>query len=714
MHPITDQKSKIWSQQLLFLLIAALLLLACLKGGYFGPIGLHPLDIGGFKVPAGRFVLLYSTCWILCLALFLFYPRRISVTAGCLLILVISAGCRVALLPHEPSDDVNRYLWEGKMVLAGIDPYRYAPTDESLLRLAAEDPFHFGINHPHMPAIYPPLMLMIFALIGRIFYHPMAIKVTMVLFDLATLGFLMNLLCARRFGLRWGILYAFNPVVLFSFAGQGHLDAGQNFFLIATLWCYERKSWKTMFLLAGLAVQSKYIAAVAFPFLLRRENLRHAWIFVAAAGLPYLPFVNADSIQVFSGILRFGGEYAFNGPVYEILHMISGSRSTALWGCLILLIPVLCVGAVGLHPSRNRRFQRDPVPGCFLSLGATLLFLPTIHFWYVSWIVPLLPLLPKRSWMLLCLTISGYFVVNGIYLQTEQWILPGWAKLWEWVPFGLVLSIELYFAGRRFLEPVELSTPMSVSVVIPALNEEKEIVDCIRCFSGDETVKEVIVVDGGSRDQTVAQAESLGAKVILPPESVLGSGRGGLIHAGIMASKEDIVAVVHADTRFTHPVFGEILGLLALHPAIAGGAVGSRFDAGGWRFRVLEAANDFRASILGISFGDQVQFFRRAAVVQRNLFPAIPLMEDVEFSIRLHRLGRQFFLFGNAIVSARRWKSSGFAHTWTVLRLSSTYLIRRVLGSTESMTLYQRYYAPGADRRRNRRSDEGGRSTRRR
>jgi hypothetical protein len=699
LHQITDQRSNIWSQQFSFLLFAALLLLTCLKGGFFGAIGLHPLNLVGFKIPVGQFVLLYLTCWILCMALFLFFPRRISATAGCLLILMVSAGCRLALLPHQPSDDVNRYLWEGKMVLEGINPYRFAPADESLVHLAAEDHFHSGINHPHVPAIYPPLMPMIFSLVGRISYHPMAFKVTMALFDLATLGFLLNLLYVRRLDLRWGILYAFNPVVLFSFAGQGHMDAVQNFFLISALWCYDRKSWKTMFLLAGLAVQSKYIAAVALPYLLRRENLRHAWILVAATGLPYLPFAYADGIQVFSEIFRFAGDYAFNGPVHEILHMVSGSRSTATWVCLALLVAVLCVGSVLLHPWLNRRYHRDPVPGWFFSLGATLLFLPTIHFWYVSWIVPLLPLLPKRSWNLLCLTISGYFVANGVYLQTGHWVLPGWAKLWEWVPFGLVLSVELYFACRRFLAPIELGIPRSVSVVIPALNEEKEIAGCIRCIKRDETVKEVIVVDGGSRDQTVVQANSLGAKVILPPESGLGGGRGGLIHSGIMASTGDIVAVVHADTRITRPVFGEILRLLAFHPALVGGAVGSRFDAGGWRFRVLETVNDFRAAILGISFGDQVQFFRRAPVLKSNLFPAIPLMEDVEFSIRLHRLGRQAFLFGNAMVSARRWKSFGFAHTWTVLRLFATYLIQRNWGNAEDMTLYNRYYPPVADRR---------------
>jgi GT2 family glycosyltransferase len=111
---------------------------------------------------------------------------------------------------------------------------------------------------------------------------------------------------------------------------------------------------------------------------------------------------------------------------------------------------------------------------------------------------------------------------------------------------------------------------------------------------------------------------------------------------------------------------------------------------------VLEFANDFRAAYLGISFGDQVQFFRRKAVVDNDLFPNIPLMEDVEFSIRLRRLGRQTYLFGNAMVSTRKWKAKGFGHAFTVIRLLAAYLWLRLWGTPNTEAMYLKYYGKNA------------------
>ncbi len=153
-----------------------------------------------------------------------------------------------------------------------------------------------------------------------------------------------------------------------------------------------------------------------------------------------------------------------------------------------------------------------------------------------------------------------------------------------------------------------------------------------------------------------------------------------------------MIAIVHADTLVTAPTFQRILNVLSKQPILAGGAVGSVFDGNDGFLRLLEFANDFRAVFFGISFGDQVQFFRRKPVVKQNLFPSIPLMEDVEFSLRMHRIGPQVFLFGSALVSARRWRSDGFKHSVLVIRLLAVYLWQRVWKKPDTLSLYRRYY----------------------
>jgi GT2 family glycosyltransferase len=129
---------------------------------------------------------------------------------------------------------------------------------------------------------------------------------------------------------------------------------------------------------------------------------------------------------------------------------------------------------------------------------------------------------------------------------------------------------------------------------------------------------------------------------------------------------------------------------------VTGGAIGSVFDGTGWRYRLLEFANDFRMVCLGISFGDQIQFFRRKPVIQTKLFPNIPLMEDVEFSIRLHRLGRQVYLFGDATVSTRKWQAKGFGHASMVIRLFASYLWKRMWGKPDTFKMYRAYYGKNA------------------
>lgn len=233
----------------------------------------------------------------------------------------------------------------------------------------------------------------------------------------------------------------------------------------------------------------------------------------------------------------------------------------------------------------------------------------------------------------------------------------------------------------------------SVSVVVPARNEERVIAACIASAWEDESVGEVIVVDGGSRDDTVARARDAGARVLeheRPVES--GGGRGGQIHAGVMAATGDVVAIVHADTRLEKGVLRRVVDVLNRRPGVIGGAVGCVFDGRGWRLRLLDVANHSRAAVFGISFGDQVQFFRRKPVVDKRLYPNIPLMEDVELSLRLRKMGRKVYLFGGAVASSRSWQNGAGRRAVLVIALVAEYLLKRLWGAPDVVAMYRRYY----------------------
>lgn len=271
--------------------------------------------------------------------------------------------------------------------------------------------------------------------------------------------------------------------------------------------------------------------------------------------------------------------------------------------------------------------------------------------------------------------------------------LPAWLQITIRIPFLFLFAWEtlvLYCQRRQ----KSASFPCrSVSVIIPTRNEEKYIGPCIRSVSGNRHVLEIIVVDAGSNDQTRLMAEKAGACVMVHDRSFdNGGGRGGQVREGIHAARGDAIVILHADTILPGVEIDRIVALLNDRPDVAGGAVGCRFDSPFRRYRFLELANDFRAAVFKISFGDQVQFFRREPVVNCNIYPGIPLMEDIELSLRLRRLGKQVYLFGAALVSVRRWQKKGPKNAALIIRLLGLYLFKRIWGVPDAAGMYNTYY----------------------
>lgn len=193
---------------------------------------------------------------------------------------------------------------------------------------------------------------------------------------------------------------------------------------------------------------------------------------------------------------------------------------------------------------------------------------------------------------------------------------------------------------------------------------------------------EIIVADGGSHDQTSDRAREAGATVV---SSV--PGRGRQIHAGISRASGEVVLMLHADTRLAGEAGGQLKAALQ-DPRVACGAFRQRIDAAGMRFRWLEAGNAFRARRLGMPYGDQAIFARRALFDTIGGMPQIPLMEDVELLRRLRRHGWPVLLPGPLTVSARRWDKNGVF--WQTAKNWALVLAYRVGVSPERLARWYR------------------------
>jgi hypothetical protein len=654
-------------------------------------------------LPAGWFIVLFLVLWGLSLAAVLVFPRGWPFRRAAAAIVLLALATRLLLLGHPASDDVNRYLWEGRLVSEGYSPYVHAPRAEDDEDVDPwrdpGDPYWRGINHPRMTAIYPPLMQLFFAGLSSLWYSDKAVKLAMILFDMAALWGVLLALRRRQWPLRWALLYALNPVVLFAFAGQGHLDAIQVALVVASVVAYQRGRYRWMWLALGLAVQVKYVALLCWPLFIRRDNYSSAWIAPVTALAPALVFLPSDGMAMFASLLAFGYEMSFNGPLHALAQQLAGQGGATVV-CQLCFLLLYGAGLYLLHPIRRGALTRDPAGGAFFVLGAFLVCAPTVHFWYLSWLVPFLAMRFRWSWFLLTGSIGLTFMARGMEAEYGTWYLPMPVVSVIWLPPALLLLRELvgWYQGWRLRLGHAESEPRSVTVVVPTRNEEDTIAACLASATADSVVTELIVVDGGSVDNTRALARAAGAQVLvhdLPFDQ--GGGRGGQIARGVAAARGDVVAVVHADTLVEPGALARALFLLRYHRDVPGGALGAVFHGGGRGLSLVAAANDGRAALLGLSFGDQVQFFRRAWLRGRQAFPALPLMEDVELSLRLGQLGPPCFLWCASRVSARRWRAGpAWRRVLLVLRLTASYLVRRRWGSVDVVAMYRQYYRPSA------------------
>ncbi len=198
--------------------------------------------------------------------------------------------------------------------------------------------------------------------------------------------------------------------------------------------------------------------------------------------------------------------------------------------------------------------------------------------------------------------------------------------------------------------------PDHISVIIPTLEEAGNLPALLEDVGRAQAV-EVIVVDGGSRDDTVAQARRMDARVITGPP-----GRALQMNRGAAVARGRILFFVHADSRLPRGFDDLIRRALERRGAVAG-AFTLRIDAPGMRLRFVEYWANLRSRYLEMPYGDQGLFLKAERFHQTGGFPALPIMEDFELMRRLRQQGRIVILPSEIRTSARRWVNMGPGRT---------------------------------------------------
>lgn len=195
---------------------------------------------------------------------------------------------------------------------------------------------------------------------------------------------------------------------------------------------------------------------------------------------------------------------------------------------------------------------------------------------------------------------------------------------------------------------------ISISVVIPALNEQPAIADALATARADGV--ERILADGGSSDATVAIALEHGVEQVVRCEP----GRARQMAAGSRAASGQALLFLHADTRL-EPGWADALRAALADARVAGGAFRLRFASERRVFRALELGVRLRCRIGGLPYGDQALFVRRAVLERCGGIPPVPIFEDLDLARAIRRAGRLALLPQLATTSPRRYLRHGVA-----------------------------------------------------
>ncbi|MEA2600843.1 MAG: hypothetical protein QOF89_1835 [Acidobacteriota bacterium] len=394
----------------------------------------------------------------------LWAARRLEVEApsgGALLLVALLLRLPLLPLPPTLSDDMLRYLWDGKVAAAGHNPYALAPAAEQLTPLRDEIWRH--LPHTHIATVYPPLAVAAFSIASRLPFPLFGWKLMTTGADLLACWLLLRV--ARRLGVPPGrtVWYAWNPLVTLEVAGAGHVDALGVAAAVAVVLCLLELPERPRRLGAAAAwaaagALAKLVPLAAFPLWARQS--RSPWRFLGIAGgivaLAVAPVVVA-SRGVPPGLVTYGVTWEFNGPLFEPLWRLLDRAGAApalargldhlkVWtGDYHTVNPlypylypqflaklVLAAGMVAVVLASLR--ERDPVTGTGRLFGALLLLSATVYPWYLLWVLPWAALRRHTAWLSLSALISLSYLPQRAGVPLWPWVYLG-----IWVPFFALL-----------------------------------------------------------------------------------------------------------------------------------------------------------------------------------------------------------------------------------------------------------------------------------
>jgi len=423
-----------------------------------------------FVIEGDHFVLGFSgvsgwSAWLFVLALLVVLTQPVN-RATVWIVLGFAVAMRMMTLFAEPflSSDIYRYVWDGIVQHAHVNPYRYVPGAAALsfLQVPHQEIFDNINRRDYARTIYPPVAQMIYWAVTLVSPTVQAMKLAMFGFECATVGALVAMLKQMGRSSAEVLLYAWCPLLVWEVAGSGHVDAVVLCFVTLALLARWREQPVLTGLLLGCAVMTKFYPLVLLPALWRRGDWKMPATVAAVCVVGYAMYSSAGML-----VLGFLGGYSQEEGInsgsrfflLELAQRVRGLEHLPVAAYLIFCFAVMgaifwwcwkfaTVESIVPHPSAIKLRMSGPpefVKGAMmLAIAMMLLFSP--HYpWYILWLIPffaLAPNLPLLVYLMgmfyLCTTLlADGTAANGFILNE---ILYG----------GLVIAFVLHLVMRRW------------------------------------------------------------------------------------------------------------------------------------------------------------------------------------------------------------------------------------------------------------------------
>jgi alpha-1,6-mannosyltransferase len=392
--------------------------------------------------------------------------------------LLATSGFRIALLFALPtlSDDVYRFIWDGKLVAHGESPFSAPPRSYSMADLAAfeiEPSLFANLNSPDYFSVYPPVCQVIFFLAVKcfpqhLFGSAVVMKLFVIGFDLGSLALLKKLMpTSKRI-----LLYALNPLVIIELSGNLHFESAMIFFLLAALFFLfkavsrdgaERRHEKIYLALAAVmfacSVCSKLLPLVLLPVLTvwlgRNLDFKRGIIFTLIALITtvifFVPFLSVHQLEnLISSLRLYQQTFEFNASVYYVIREIGfwavGYNIIAVAGKSLAVLTFVVVMWIAF----SNRLVENIYEKIFAALVVYVVLATTVHPWYLSTLV-MLSVFVRWRFALVWSGMAGvsYFTYTQTPYSENLWLVL--------LEYGVTLAVLCY----EWRQPELLQTRVS-------------------------------------------------------------------------------------------------------------------------------------------------------------------------------------------------------------------------------------------------------------